>query len=287
MYIIQVIQMQVQTTNKEFHFSSSDFSALASLVYDRTGIVLGEHKKDMVYSRLTKRLRELNFTNFADYLTLLQDKSDESEVEQLINAITTNLTRFFRENHHFDHVKDIFIPQIQSKGQREIRIWSAACASGPEPYSIAMTAYDALGRSQQYNLKILATDLDTKMLETAKSGIYDASIHKDIPVNLRNKYTSFTSNDRNNFVISQEIKKLISFNRLNLMKEWPHKTLLDAIFCRNVLIYFNKEDKNRIITQLVNKLKAGGFLYMGHAESLMDMSLPVKSVGTTTYVKVE
>ena len=279
--------MQVQSLDKEFHFATSDFSELARLVYTRTGIVLGEHKKDMVYSRLTKRLRDLNLTSFSDYLKLLQDKSDESEVEQLINAITTNLTRFFRENHHFEHIQNILIPQIKSMCQREIRIWSAACASGPEPYSIAMTAHEALGQSNQHNLRILATDLDTKMLQTAKAGIYDTGIQKDIPVNLRNKYTSFTSGNRGQFEVNSEIKALIKFNRLNLMKEWPLKAPLDAIFCRNVLIYFNKEDKNRIITKLVNKLKVGGFLYMGHAESLMDMSLPVKSVGTTTYVRVE
>ena len=279
--------MQAQSTVKEFHFAASDFSVLANLVYTRTGIVLGEHKKDMVYARLTKRLRELHLSNFSEYLRLLDDKSNESEIENLINAITTNLTRFFREDHHFEHVENVLIPKLMSEKQRNIRIWSSACASGPEPYSIAMTAYDALISPNQYNLKILATDLDTKMLETAKAGVYSASMHKDIPVGFRNKYTSFTSKNRDHFQINSQLKDLIIFNKLNLMKEWPVKILLDAIFCRNVLIYFNKDDKNRIISKLIGKLKVGGFLYMGHAESIMDNALPLKSVGTTTYVKVE
>ncbi len=272
---------------QEFDFRHSDFKTLASLVYERSGIVLGDHKKNMVYGRLAKRLRELGFSTFAQYLELLKNNSDESEFEHLINAVTTNLTRFFREDHHFNHVKDVLVPELITNRQSKIRMWSAACASGPEPYSLAMTVSDVLRNSNQYNFKILATDLDTKMLQTARAGKYDTAIHKDIPVALRNKYTTVCTDDRNFFEINDSIKNLISFNKMNLMKDWPLKGELDAIFCRNVLIYFNAEDKKRIIDQLIQKLRIGGFLYMGHAESIMNAPDSIKNVGPTTYQKVQ
>ncbi len=278
--------IQDSRSDQEFDFRHSDFKALAHLVYERSGIVLGDHKKNMVYGRLAKRLRELRLTTFSQYLDLLKNSEDESEIEHLINAITTNLTRFFREDHHFNHVHDTLVPELIKNKQPKIRMWSAACASGPEPYSLAMTVSDALKNSTQFNFKILATDLDTKMLETARNGKYDISIHKDIPVALRNKYTTVCSDDRDSFEINETIRNLISFNRMNLMKHWPLKGNLDAIFCRNVLIYFNAEDKKRIIEQLIEKLRPGGFLYMGHAESIMNAPTSIKNVGPTTYLKV-
>ncbi|MGH1349488.1 MAG: CheR family methyltransferase [Methyloligellaceae bacterium] len=279
--------IQNTSSDQEFDFRQSDFKALAQLVYDRSGIVLGDHKKNMVYGRLAKRLRELALTTFSQYLELLKNSSDESEIEHLINAITTNLTRFFREDHHFNHVRDVLVPELIKSKQPKIRMWSAACASGPEPYSLAMTVSDVLKNSSQFNFKILATDLDTKMLETARNGKYDISIHKDIPVALRNKFTTVCADDRGSFEMNESIRKLISFNRMNLMKDWPLKGGLDAIFCRNVLIYFNAEDKRRIIEQLIGKLRVGGFLYMGHAESIMNPPEMIKNVGPTTYQKVQ
>lgn len=280
------IATQPQSGDQEFEFNQSDFSALAKLVYEKSGIVLGDHKKNMVYARLAKRLRTLQFTTFSQYLELLKNSSDETEIEQLINAITTNLTRFFREDHHFNHVKDVLIPELVKNNNKRIRMWSAACASGPEPYSLAMTAHDALPSPESYNLKILATDLDTKMLETASNAEYASGIHKDIPVALRNKYTTVSDN-RNTFSIKSNIRKLISFNRLNLMKDWPFKGGFDVIFCRNVLIYFSNEDKKRITNQLIEKLRIGGYLYMGHAESIMNAPSSIKVVGPTTYQKVQ
>ncbi len=276
-----------QKGDQEFEFQHSDFAALAKLVYEKSGIVLGDHKKNMVYARLTKRLRKLKLETFAQYLSSIKNSNDETEIEHLINAITTNLTRFFREDHHFNHIRDSLIPELVKSKQQRIRMWSAACASGPEPYSLAMTVYDALPSAERYNLKLLATDLDTTMLETASKGEYDTAIHKDIPVALRNKYTSITPDCRNTFTINKNIRNLISFNRLNLMKEWPFNGGFDAIFCRNVLIYFNNEDKKRITNQLIEKLRTGGYLYMGHAESIMNAPANIKNVGPTTYQKVQ
>lgn len=278
---------QTRTSEQEFEFQHADFSALAKLVYEKSGIVLGDHKKNMVYARLTKRLRKLKIETFAQYLSFVRSSTDETEIEHLINAITTNLTRFFREEHHFNHIRDVLIPELVKNNQHRIRMWSAACASGQEPYSLAMTAYDALPSAERFNLKILATDLDTTMLETASRGEYDTAIHKDIPVALRNKYTSISSKDKNTFTINKNIRNLISFNRLNLMKEWPFKGGFDAVFCRNVLIYFNNEDKKRITNQLIDKLRIGGYLYMGHAESIMNAPASIKNVGPTTYQKVQ
>lgn len=275
--------MQSDKLVREFAFRHQDFKELAAIVYNKSGITLGDHKKDMVYGRLSRRLRELKFNSFADYLAFVRNDSNDSELEHLINAVTTNLTRFFRENHHFKHVETVVIPELLAANTQKIRFWSAACASGPEPYSLAMTTHNALETHPVSDLKILATDLDTKMLQTARAGIYEMSAKSDIPTHMANKYLTVSTEDDQKFRINKNIRQLISFNQMNLMNEWPMKGQFDVIFCRNVLIYFNAEDKHRITMQLISKLKIGGYLYMGHAESILNPPPTIKSVGTTTY----
>lgn len=275
--------MQNQATIREFVFENEDFRELADIVYEKSGITLGDHKKDMVYGRLARRLRELQLQTFSHYIDYVRNDQTSSEVEQLINAVTTNLTRFFREKHHFDHVQHTVIPELIKRKASQIRFWSAACASGPEPYSLAMASNHTMTNNSLIDFKILATDLDTTQLKTARSGIYNNEILKDIPEAFRKEYTKPCKDKAGHFKIRKCIRSLISFNQMNLMKEWPMKGTFDVIFCRNVLIYFNAKDKAWIISRLIEKLKPGGYLYMGHAESILNPPTEIKSVGTTTY----
>ncbi|MEM7619437.1 MAG: protein-glutamate O-methyltransferase [Pseudomonadota bacterium] len=275
--------MQEQPVAREYAFEHEDFKKLAAIVYETSGITLGDHKKDMVYGRLSKRLRQLQIPTFSQYINYILNQENTFEVEQLINAITTNLTHFFREKHHFDHMKDVVIPNLAKQNVTKIRMWSAACSSGLEPYSMAMTAQSSLASHRSCDLKILATDLDTKMLQTARTGLYDVGLLKDIPENYREMYTKTNKSYNGRFEIKANLRSLIHFNQMNLMREWPMKGQFDIVFCRNVLIYFNNEDKAQIISKLINKLKVGGYLYMGHAESILNPPETLQSVAPTTY----
>ncbi len=176
-------------SSQEFPLDEGEYRYLTSLVYDRSGIVLGPNKVNMVYSRLVRRLRELKLRSFSDYCELVASERGDQEIGFLINAITTNLTRFFRENHHFEHLRDTVVPEaMASNGNRRLRIWSAGCSSGEEPYSIAMTVADVLGDISRWDARILATDLDTTMVATGHAGIYPGAAVSELPAGMRAKY---------------------------------------------------------------------------------------------------
>lgn len=267
---------------REFTLSKQEFSFIAKLAYDRTGIVLSENKHDMVYGRLVRRLRALDLPGFKEYCGLLESPEGKDEVIQLVNALTTNLTRFFRESHHFDHLNE-WLSELSRNKPSKIRLWSAACSSGMEPYSMSMVMKHALNGSPGCDAKILATDIDQNMLNTGRAGIYKQGDVEEVPAQYKKMMTSINGEQ---VKMHDDIKKLIAFKSLNLLEAWPMKGKFDAIFCRNVVIYFDKPTKDALFNRMAKVLNPGGYLYIGHSENMQDITC-FKSVGRTVYQKVD
>jgi len=270
---------------KEFEFRQSDFDQIKNQIFDLTGISLTDAKKDMVYSRLSRRIRDLGLTNFKQYCDLIA-KDDSPELVNFINAITTNLTSFFRENHHFKFLVDNALPDImrRNKETRRIRIWSAGCSTGEEPYSLAITLKEALPRKHSWDIKILATDLDTEVLAKAQKGVYDLDRINGLAEAQQKKWFSCGTGSQAGLVkISDEIKSLISFRQLNLMAEWPMKGPFDIIFCRNVVIYFDKPTQKVLFKRYADLLAEDRYLFVGHSESLLKVSTKFELIGNTIY----
>lgn len=270
--------------NREFSFGDKEFKFLGKLVHEHTGIVLAEHKRDMVYSRLARRLRALNLKSFADYCALVEGPQGDDELGHLVNAITTNLTSFFRESHHFEHLREhVLQPYHKSKDKHKLRIWSAACSAGMEPYSIAMTMKDSLPKIHEWDARILATDIDTNMLKNGAEGKYTTSELDNIPL----PYRSMLTIDADHLRMGDELKKLISFKHLNLLGNWPMKGLFDAVFCRNVVIYFDKPTQRTLFNRMADIIKPGGWLYIGHSENLSNVCDRFELMGRTIYRRVK
>jgi chemotaxis protein methyltransferase CheR len=271
--------------SREFSFNQRDFRFLVELVHKRTGIVLADHKRDMVYSRLARRLRALRLSRFTDYCDLLQGDDGEEEMSNLVNAITTNLTSFFREPHHFDHLHDeVLMPMFKKpSANKRIRIWSAGCSSGMEPYSIALTLANADKNWTKWDTKILATDIDTNMLQRGKKGEYSAEQLEHIPP----AYHSMVSQNKANSSIQMHdsLRQSIIFNYLNLQESWPMKGPFDVIFCRNVVIYFDKDTQKILFNRMADLLKPNGWLYIGHSENLFKVCDRFNLTGRTIYRK--
>lgn len=256
----------------EFAYSDRDFKEVAARAYDIAGIVLGENKRSLVYSRIARRLRALKLKTFGEYLAYLKDHGEEQE--SFINAITTNLTKFFREAHHFD-----FLEQ-QAMGWRDShRVWSAGCSTGEEPWSIVLTLAKANALSRT---KVLATDIDTSVLAKASLGEYSL---EDLDAQVLSPYRKFLQVNTQQGVmrVQPEMHDSVRFNQLNLKGEWPMKRHFDVIFCRNVMIYFDDETRVALAKRFIERLKPGGYLIIGHSESLNRFNLPIKPVGPTTY----
>lgn len=272
---------------REFVFGDREFRRIAAIVHDQTGIVLGSHKKTMAYSRLVRRLRALGLESFKEYCHYLETDEGTGEVGALINAITTNLTKFFREAHHFDHLRDVAIPQSLAarEGNRRLRLWSAGCSTGEEPYSIAMVLAGHAPRLSGWDAKILATDLDTAVLQTASQGVYNEAQVENVPQNYRRHYMQEIEAGQS-WQVDPRLRSMIHFNRLNLLGDWPLKADYDVIFCRNVMIYFDNPAKKRLVERLADKLRPGGWLYIGHSETLLDQHANLRLAGRTIYQKV-
>lgn len=270
------------THDTEFAFDDKDFRFLVGLVKERTGIVLSDNKRSMVYSRLARRLRLLGLKTFSAYCTLLQKEDNPEEMAQLVNAITTNLTHFFREGHHFEHLRDEVIrPRLENPGEgRRIRIWSAGCSSGAEPYSIAMTVHQALGSRRNWDCRILATDIDSNMLAMGAAGIYPREMCEKIPSDYQHYAHDITQDQCQ---MDDALRAMISFKPLNLMERWPMNGPFDAIFCRNVVIYFDKDTQRVLFNRMAELLKPGGWLYVGHSESLHNVCDRFELKGRTIY----
>ena len=267
--------------------SEKDFSFVQNMIYEKTGIVIANHKREMLSRRLVHRIRDLNLSSSSDYCSILRS-NNEIEIVNFINAITTNLTSFFRENHHFDFLKNIFFPELIKSGKRRLRIWSSASSTGEEPYSIAITMLNSL-EANLYRLDatILATDLDTQVLKIAKQGIYDENRVKDLSEPLKKSLFDMDCSEKNKYRIKQKIKDLITYKQLNLIGPWPMKENFDVIFCRNVLIYFDRSVQERLVNRFLNILQPNGLLILGHSESVLKGSKNFEHLGKTIYRKIK
>ena len=269
--------------------SDREFNEVRALIRKYTGIAMNDTKRQLVCRRLNSRLMSLGMSDYKDYIDLLKS-GDPTEVEVFSNAVTTNLTAFFREKHHFDFLKAQILPEIEAaKGGtavRRLRIWSAGCSTGEEPYSIAITLRDSMSRLVDWDAKILATDIDSNVLATGKTGVYSKKVLDRIPENFRKRAFKNTLDEKVSSVeISDELRRLITFNRLNLMQPWPMRGPFDVIFCRNVIIYFDKPTQRTLINRYAELLAEGGYLILGHSENLFNVSDRFLLIGKTIYRK--
>lgn len=274
---------------KEFLFSDRDFKKIRELVSQHTGISLSEAKRDMVYSRLARRLRHLGLSSFKDYCQLLEGDSSDNELGHFTNAVTTNLTAFFRESHHFDFLAGTLLPELLrlKADEKRLRIWSAGCSTGEEPYSIAITLLENLPKHNSgWDVKILATDLDTNVLDTARRGVYDEERLKNIDSRRQRRWFKRGRGDNAGLLqVKPELKALMTFKQLNLMQDWPMKGPFDLIFCRNVIIYFDKPTQNVLMERYADLMANHGRLFLGHSETLYRVTERFKLMGQTIYKK--
>ena len=265
--------------NTEFLFTDSDFAKVRTLIHRRAGIALGEQKRQMVYSRLSRRLRELRLPEFSAYLEMLESRQDGEEWQSFINSLTTNLTSFFREAHHFpalaEHVRKV---------QQPVTIWCAAASTGEEPYSIAITLVEALG-ARAGSAKVIATDIDTAVLAKAEAGVFTAEQVKRLsPERLRRFFNKGTGANSGKVRVRPEVAAMVKFSRLNLLDpSWSVKEPVDAIFCRNVMIYFDKPTQKKVLDRFAPLLKPGGLLFAGHSENASLVNQTFRPLGHTVY----
>jgi chemotaxis protein methyltransferase CheR len=268
--------------------SPRDFSRLASYIYEYSGIKMPDSKRTMLEGRLRRRLRALGKKTIAEYCAhVFAGDNLATEGLHLINAVTTNKTDFFREPVHFDHLRESVLPDLLARKVKTIRAWSCACSSGPEPYSLAMVLDEFAEAHGGPAYGILATDLDTEMLATARAGIYPAELVDPVPDRLRSRSVMQPRDpSRRDVRIVPALRSAIGFARLNLMdSHYPVGEPMHLIFCRNVLIYFDKQAQRHVVSRLVDRLAPGGYLFLGHSESIADFDLPLEQVAGTTFRK--
>ena len=271
----------------EFGFDRSDFAFIATTLYEGAGINLPASKANLVYSRLAKRLRALGLESFRDYCALVGSEEGTEERAQMIAALTTNVTRFFREPHHFDHLRAKVVDPIAAeiKQGRRLRIWSAGCSSGQEPYSIALSILSLLPDARAYDVKILATDINPLVLDTARKASYPAEEVVSVPADLRRSWMENVGSSA--MRLDEAPRGLVTFRPLNLIGAWPMKGPFDAVFCRNVVIYFDEKTQMRLLTRISTLLRPGGYLYLGHSERMVGPAEALFRLdGTTTYRKL-
>ena len=274
------------SNDREFAFSDEDFQQIARLARTEFGLSLAESKKPLVYSRLAKRLRIRNVTSFRDYLRLLSDQTEEREKDELLSALTTNVTRFFREMHHFDLFRTAVLPRLieRARSGARVRIWSAGCSSGQEPYSLALMLLAEEPLIARHDVKILATDIDPNIVATARAGRYPLAERASIPEPM----LRFTEPEGpKTFQIAPPARDLVTFGVLNLIADWPIKGQFDVIFCRNVTIYFDAETQRRLWTRFQAALVPDGYLFIGHSERVSGpASSHFASAGVTAYQNI-
>lgn len=280
---------------KEFVFTDKDFSFLSNLAAELAGISLSSAKRELIYGRLAKRLRALELTNFKEYCALLKDRDNEAgkdECTHFINAITTNVTSFFRENHHFEFMAETLLPELirkkNTESQPRLRIWSAGCSSGKEPYSIAIVLKECIPDIERWDVKILATDLDSNILEVAKEGVYPKEHLKEISIDRRKRWFQVGRGINDNSIkVANEAKDIITYRKLNLTENWPMRGPFDIIFCRNVTIYFDRDTRVKLLDRFAEYLSDDGHLFVGHSESLFGLTQRFSTVGRTIHRKIQ
>ncbi|MBK1662922.1 chemotaxis protein CheR [Rhodospirillum rubrum] len=278
------------TTGSLDHLSMRDFRRLATFIHDYSGIKMPESKKTMVEGRLRKRVSAIGAAHLTDYCHRLFDEGGLAhETLHLIDVITTNKTEFFREPQHFTFLAENALPQIvadrRAGPQTLIKVWSTASSIGAEPYTLAMVLADASQKLGGFRVNILATDISVRVLETAAAAIYPESMIAPVPMDMRKRYLMRSKDATRALVrIVPDLRRIVQFGRLNLMdSSYPVDQGLDVVFCRNMLIYFDKPTQQAVLTRLCNHLRPGGYLFLGHSESLAGFGLPLKAVGTTVF----
>ncbi len=268
---------------KKHEVSDKLFEKFSKLLYDKTGINLHYGKKQLLQSRLSKVLRERNLESFEEYYDIvMQDKSNQ-ELVKLIDIISTNVTYFFREEKHFEFMKNVWIDEVGLTGDT-LNIWSSACSTGEEPYSIAIQLFELLGKSRKFN--ILASDISTRVLKTAQRGVYSIDKIDSLSVPMKKKYFLKGKGDSAGFVkVKKDLIDPIEYRRINLIENNAFQKKFDIIFCRNVMIYFDSQTKNSIVKKFETHLKDGGYLFIGHSESLNGLDHNLKYIAPAIYRK--
>lgn len=271
--------------------TDKDFIRLREFIYAQCGIRITEAKKTMLQTRLHKRLRSLEMPSFSKYCDyLFSERGTEEELVEMINVVTTNKTDFFREPAHFDYLATTALPLLSPHNDhgRTITVWSAGCSTGEEPYTLAMVLKEFIKDKRSLDFLILATDISTKVLEKAKLAIYDEKLITAIPEELRKSYLLKSKNpDQQVFRIAPELRRHVAFRRLNFMDEnFGFRETLDIIFCRNVIIYFDKVTQERLLAKFCTHLSPSGYLFLGHSETLLGMDLPLQQVAPTVYRRI-
>ncbi|NLI82495.1 MAG: protein-glutamate O-methyltransferase [Deltaproteobacteria bacterium] len=265
------------------------FVQFSQLVYQQCGIRLHEGKKALLQARLNKRLRATGISSYEDYYHHITSGENPPEMVHFLDSISTNLTYFFRESQHFEFLENIALPGIldrkSKRGENRLRFWSAGCSTGEEPYGLAMSILSHLDDPRKWDLRILATDISTRVLDVACRGVYAADKVKKIPPQLRHGYfiRRGNRNGEEEYEVATNLKQIISFRRLNLNDNYPFKGPFDCIFCRNVMIYFDKKTQETLVNRLASYLTQGGYLFVGHSESLTGLSHPLTYVKPAVY----
>ncbi|GAC1345894.1 MAG: protein-glutamate O-methyltransferase CheR [Acetobacteraceae bacterium] len=264
----------------DFKFTEKDFRAIASMLREDAGIALPESKATLVYARLGKRLRTLGFDDFSQYTSLLAGPGGDAERREMLTALTTNVTRFFREPHHFEHLRTEVLPPLLRAAQNggRVRLWSSACSSGQEPYSLAATVLDLLPGAADLDFKVLATDIDSNVLDQARAGRYGTI--EGVPP----KYQRWFEQDRSSWSAVPALKRLVSFRLLNLTARWPMRGPFDVVLCRNVAIYFDAGVQSQLWADFSKVIPSRGMLYIGHSERISGPAADAfENVGITAY----
>ena len=272
---------------REFGYSARDFKRVREMIYARAGIALSDSKVDMVYSRLARRLREVEVQRFGDYLDALEADPDSAEWEKFTNALTTNLTSFYREAHHFEILSKFLLKRRAKPGGERMLIWCSAASTGEEPYTLAMTAIETFGTLTP-PVSILATDIDTQVLQTAQAGVYPLDRIERLSPERIKKFFLRGSGAHSGYVkVNEALSRLIIFRQLNLLDQsWPLRGPFDAVFCRNVMIYFDKQTQHEILKKMKPLLKADGLFFAGHSESFHHAVDLFKPCGRSVYEPV-
>ncbi len=282
--MLDAVLDKIDLTDKEFR-------TVSELVYKYCGINLHSGKRELVRARLAKRIRTLKMRSFGEYIEYATRDQNGKEFYNLIDSLSTNLTSFFRESQHFDYLNRVYFPQMfekkKKKGDSRIRVWSAGCSSGEEPYSIAITLLEAVAGRGSWDVKVLATDISTRILEKAKAGVYEKKRIEPVSPQVRQKYLKKcgSGGDSELWEVKDNLKRTVVFARLNLMEQWPVKGPLEFIFCRNVMIYFDKPTQSKLVNRYFDLLDSGGLLFTGHSESLTGIEHKFAYVQPTIYRK--
>ncbi|MDY4673473.1 MAG: protein-glutamate O-methyltransferase [Treponema sp.] len=273
--------------------SETEFRKIASYIEKNVGIKMPPEKRLMMQSRLTSRLKALQLDSFKQYIDYVFSgkDTDNHEIIMMIDAMTTNLTEFFREPQHFDFMRNVALPEYAAQGRGKIKLWSAGCSTGQEPYTLSMVMSEFIRQNPTSSIRdysVLATDISTKVLDKAASAIYPMDAVRGIPTEIMHQYFLKGKNPSNPSVrLKQEIRNRVNFMRLNFMDDdYGFRDTLQIIFCRNVLIYFDKTNQERVINQFLRYLEPGGYLFLGHSETIFGMTLPFKTVAPTVFQRI-